>query len=125
MEPTPVVFEQGDTMVEFIRVVAEQSVRKGFEIGFASAFVFATKDKGQETDYDVLVGLTIARKIKPSLDIHWQWTERGQMLVVDAGQESREEPTQIVGVSHRTYNVLHDLEVTNEPLEDDDGGTDD
>jgi len=121
-----VAFERGDTMIEFVRVVAEAATRKGWEIGFASAFAFLNRHDPKitrdEEDLSIAVGLGIARKMRSSLDVHWHPIGNAMMLVVSAGEESRDEPTQIVGVTQRTYESLDNLEISNEPIEEDDGG---
>lgn len=121
-----VAFERGDTLIEFVRVVAEAALRKGWEIGFASAFAFINRQDpkmtADEEELSIAVGLGIARKMRSSLDIHWEPAGDAMMLVVSAGQESRDEPTQIVGVTKRTYEALDKLEISNEPIEEDDGG---
>lgn len=106
-----IAFEAGDTLNEFVRVIAETGFRRGFEMGFATAVAF----KNENDKALILRAHRMAREVSPTIDIHWEPDDDLMYLVVD---EPSGDHLPIIGVSARTYEVLELLEITREKDDD-------
>ncbi len=104
----PLGFEAGDTLTEFVRVVAETSYRRGCELGVAATVdCYRTLDEGVVEMEPEAVG-----RAAKQLDVHWEtgdlegWTDMRILRM-----RCRKSASDILAISHRSYDALDHYEI--------------